>query len=288
MIHLHQMRLAHARCFLHRWSEASRAECSKGDGNDKGDEKDGAAVLLPLYRRTTGTNSGPSVAGATGQTQTREARTPTRLSREKDGHLGGDDGEPRDGHEREWERIPVRKRALGDGDALLLEDRAPKQAGEACGEGEAHGANVARDGEGDRRGAVAVRGKLPRTHDLCEEDRRADVGSRDVAEDDTENADEPDGRVYLAVRGADEPGCEDVDPALVGEPLDEYELREGEGDEGEGEAGERGAEGGEMRGEAGAAGDHPGAQAGDEPFRGGRNRGGRSRESARRFCSGQL
>ena len=54
-----------------------------------------------------------------------------------------------------------------------------------------HSANVAHDGKGDLRGTVAVQGKLPRTHDLCEEDHHANVGSGDVAEDDTENTDKP-------------------------------------------------------------------------------------------------
>ena len=66
----------------------------------------------------------------------------------------------------------------------------PKQAGKACGEGEAHGANVARDREGDRCSAVALWGNCP-TRMTFEEDRHANVGSGDVAEDDTENANKP-------------------------------------------------------------------------------------------------
>ena len=149
------------------------------------------SASLPSEADNTGTNSGHSVVGATGQMQTRIAQMPTRLSQEKDPHLGGDDSEPCNGHEHEWEHIPECKCVLGDSDALLLEDCVPKQASEACREGEAHGTNVACNGEGDRYSMVAVWGKLPCTHDLCEEDHHTDAGSGDVAEDDIENANEP-------------------------------------------------------------------------------------------------
>jgi len=87
-------------------------------------------------------------------------------------------------------------------------------------------------------------------NDLCEKDRGADVGSGYVTKDDTKDADEPDGGVYLIVGSADEPSGEDVDTALVCKALDEDELRKCEGNEGERKPREGSEERGEVLGKA--------------------------------------
>lgn len=161
-------------------------------------------------------------------------------------HLRAHNPQSHSCHDQQRERVPVRKLPLLNDNLLLLQNLLPQQPGQARAVREADSANVAGHRQRNRRGPITVVGEVGCPDDLREKDRGADVGARDVAEDNAKHTDEPDDREHLAVRGPDEPVCEYFDPALVSESFDEDELGECEGDEGEREAGERCEEGREM------------------------------------------
>ena len=78
-------------------------------------------------------------------------RSGTTGRSKQNGHLDANHAETGDGHHDQWEYIPQRKRPLFDRDVFLFQYRTPEEAGKTGRECEAHGANVARDGERDRR-----------------------------------------------------------------------------------------------------------------------------------------